>query len=58
MYTVNQFGARTRMPTMSTISVTLQPVYSRNNIARNFTLEGFSAGALMQGSTSPVGGFI
>lgn len=58
MFTVNQFGARTRMPTMSTISVTLQPVYSRNNIARNFTLEGFSAGALMQGSTSPIGGFI
>lgn len=58
MYTINQFGARTRMPTMSSISVTLQPVYSRNNIARNFTLEGFSAGYLMQGSTSPQGGFI
>ena len=58
MYGINQFGARTRMPTMSTISITLQPVYSRNNIARNFTLEGFSAGYLMQGSTSPLGGFI
>lgn len=55
---LNTFGARTRLPTNSTLSVTLQPVYSRNNIARNFTLEGFSAGALMQSSVSNQGGFI
>ena len=51
-------GNRTRLPTNSTISITLQPVYSRNNIANNFTLEAFNAGALIQGSTSPQGGFI
>lgn len=55
---VNGFGVMTRLPTQSTISVTLQPVYSRNNIARNFTLEGFTQGALIQGSTSPQGGFL
>jgi len=54
----NGFGIMTRLPTMSTISITLQPVYSRNNIARNFTLEGFTQGGLIQGSTSPQGGFL
>jgi hypothetical protein len=36
-----------RLPTTSTISVTLQPIYSRNNIQNNFTLEKFAAGALI-----------
>jgi hypothetical protein len=43
----NMAGKATMLPTMSTISVTLQPVYSRRNIADNFTLEKFSAGALV-----------
>lgn len=55
---VSNFGVRTRLPTMSSLSVTLQPVYSRNNISRNFTLENFVNGGLIQGSTSPRGGFI
>jgi hypothetical protein len=54
----SNFAARTRMPTMSTLSITLQPVYSRNNIAKNFTLEKFNAGALVEGSTSNKGGFL
>ena len=40
-------GVKTRLPTMSTISLTLQPIYSRRNVADNFTLEKFSAGALI-----------
>ena len=36
-----------RMPALSTISITLQPIYSRNNIANNFTLESFAAGGLL-----------
>jgi hypothetical protein len=51
-------GVNTRLPTMSTITVTLQPVYSRTNIANNFTLEKFSSGGLIQDGTGPVGGFI
>ncbi len=54
----SNFGARTRLPTMSTLTVTLQPVYSRNNIASNFTLEKFNAGALIESSTATRGGFL
>lgn len=43
----NMAGSKTRMPTMSTITLTLQPIYSRRNVADNFTLEKFSAGALI-----------
>jgi hypothetical protein len=43
----NMTGRATMLPTMSTIAITLQPVYSRRNIADNFTLEKFSAGALI-----------
>jgi hypothetical protein len=57
-FNTDNFSARTRLPTLSTVALTLQPVYSRNNIAQNFTLENFSSGALMQDSTSPTGGFI
>ena len=43
----NMAGRATMLPTMSTIAVTLQPIYSRRNVADNFTLEKFSAGALI-----------
>jgi len=43
----NMAGRATMLPTMSTISITLQPIYSRRNVADNFTLEKFSAGALI-----------
>ena len=43
----NMAGSATRLPTMSTIALTLQPIYSRRNVADNFTLEKFSAGALV-----------
>ena len=43
----NMVGRATMLPTMSTIAITLQPIYSRRNVADNFTLEKFSAGALI-----------
>lgn len=54
----NNVGGPVRLPTSSTISVTLQPVYSRSNIARNFSLEKFASGALIQNGTSTIGGFL
>ena len=54
----SNFAVRTRLPTTSTISLQLQPIYSRSNIAANFTLEKFAQGQLINGSTSPRGGFI
>ena len=43
-----------RLPTTSQISVTLQPVYSRNNVYNNMTLSKFSQGQLLAGN----GGFL
>jgi hypothetical protein len=51
-------GILTRLPTSSTLNITLQPVYSRNNIAKNFTLENFNSGALVRTSTDSTGGFL
>ena len=54
----NNFASRTRLPTASTITIALQPVYSRQNISDNFTLESYAAGGLIQGSNAPRGGFL
>lgn len=43
-----------RLPTTSQINLTLQPVYSRKNIANNMTLTEFSRGHLLKGK----GGFL
>ena len=45
----NNTGASTpaRLPASSTISITLQPVYSRKNIHNNFTLAQFAKGDLV-----------
>jgi hypothetical protein len=43
-----------RLPTTSTLSVTVQPVYSRKNTHDNFTLTDFSKGKLLKGK----GGFL
>ena len=51
-------GVMTRLPTSSTLSITLQPIYSKNNIAKNFTLENFNSGALVRSSTDTTGGFL
>lgn len=44
---VSGVALRQRLPTSSSLSVTLQPVYSRTNIQNNFTLEKFTRGALI-----------
>ena len=44
----------TRVPTDSQVVLTLQPVYSRANIHKNFSLEDFANGNLIKGN----GGFI
>jgi hypothetical protein len=40
----------TRLPTMSTISITVAPIYSRQVLHNNFTLSQFAAGQLIQGA--------
>lgn len=54
----NLFAIRTRLPTQSQITLQLQPVYSRNNVANNFTLEKYASGALIRGTAASGGGFI
>lgn len=54
----DSYGGLVRLPTTSTITVNLQPVYSRKNIADNFTLEKYARGQTIQGPTSTRGGFI
>lgn len=54
----DSFGGLVRLPTSSSLTVTLQPVYSRKNIAENFTLEKYANGQTIQGPTSTRGGFI
>ena len=46
--------AITRVPVMSSVSISLQPVYSRKAIHENFNLEKFASGELL----STKGGFI
>lgn len=51
-------GSKTvRMPTTSQLQVTLQPIYSRQNIYKNFSLSKFAQGALLgsSGSTDTAG---
>jgi len=50
--------ATTRLPTNSTLAITLQPVYSRNNVSRNFTVEQFAQGAYLNTNSKTSGGFI
>jgi hypothetical protein len=53
----DSYGGVVRLPTSSTISVSLQPVYSRSNVAK-FTLEKYARGETIRGGNSPEGGFI
>ncbi len=51
-------SSTTRLPTNSTLAITLQPVYSRNNVSRNFTVEQFARGAYLNTNSKTSGGFI
>jgi len=48
----------TRVPTSSSITVTLRPVYSRNNLANRFDLRKFANGDLLQDKKNGFGGFL
>jgi len=48
----------TRVPTTSTVSVMLRPVYSRKNLHERFDLEKFAAGGLLEDKDNGYGGFI
>ena len=48
----------TRVPTSSTISVTLRPVYSRKNLHDKFNLDDFAQGKLLGDKNSGYGGFL
>ena len=50
--------ATVRLPTMSSIQISLQPVYSRRNVYENFSLDKYARGDLTRGSSSGTGGFI
>lgn len=50
--------ATVRLPTMSSISISLQPVYSRKNVYENFSLNKYASGDLTKGPDSNQGGFI
>ena len=54
----NTITSSTRVPTVSTVSVTLRPVYSRKNIHERFDLDKFAQGALLQDKDKGFGGFI
>jgi hypothetical protein len=45
----------TRVPTLSQLSVTVQPVYSRSNIAENFNVDGYASGASRQRTPTRAG---
>lgn len=48
----------TRLPTQSTITISLQPIYSRKAVHDRFTLAEFARGNLLGGGSPPTGGFI
>lgn len=48
----------TRLPTSSTVSVTLRTVYSRKNLAERFDLRKFANGELLQDKDGKFGGFL
>jgi hypothetical protein len=52
------YGSIVNLPTHCSLDITLQPVYSRNNISTNFTLEKYAGGRLNANGLSPIGGFL
>ena len=48
----------TRVPTISTVTVSLRPMYSRSNLHNRFNLDDFAAGKLVADQQNGFGGFI
>ena len=47
-----------RVPTMQTMSIVAKPIYSRNRITNQFSLDSFARGNLLGSKTTGTGGFI
>ena len=47
-----------RVPTMQTMSIVAKPIYSRNRITNDFSLDSFAKGNLLGSPTTGNGGFI
>lgn len=47
-----------RVPAMQTMSITAKPIYSRNRITNQFSLDSFARGNLLGNPSSGTGGFI
>jgi hypothetical protein len=56
--TPTQITTKTRLPTSSSISITLKPVYSRKNLHERFDLNKFAAGGLLRDKNGGYGGFL
>jgi len=54
----NTITTHTRVPTTSTITISLKPMYSRNNLHKNFNLSDFAQGKLIGDTIKGVGGFL
>lgn len=54
----NTITTTSRLPTRSSISITLRPIYSRKNLADNFDLNKFAQGFLLANKDTGAGGFI
>ena len=57
-YGYTSIETSTRLPTNSTISITLKPMYSRKNLAERFNLDDFAAGKLISDKKNGYGGFL
>lgn len=54
----NTITTTSRLPTRSSVSITLRPIYSRKNIHDNFDLNKFAQGFLLANKDTGAGGFI
>jgi hypothetical protein len=54
----NTITTTSRLPTRSSISITLRPIYSRKNLHDNFDLNKFAQGLLLANKDTGAGGFI
>ena len=54
----NTITTTTRVPAVSTLAVTLRPIYSRKNLHDRFDLNKFASGGLLADKDKGLGGFI
>ena len=57
-YQYKTLTSSSRVPTNSTVSVTLRPVYSRKNLHDRFNLNDFATGKLIADKDKGFGGFL